>query len=387
MTVVRTIWRMAITDLTRWVRVPSLIAATLIPAIGMGITVLALSYAVGRQPVALVQLGHGPMADEVVNEIRHSDGFFLVERNAAQAMSDMRSQRVAGVITIPAGFDQAVHDQGGLVDVLVNNVDLDFADDVRRSVSEAVVAVNTKGEDDRSDGAGAEAAEQQGFGTPGEFNPYHVGLVEHDVRGGDTKFLDYQLIPVLGLLALTTGALVTALAIAGDRESGSLRILSVAPVARLGLTLGRLLGGTLAACAVLAAVCIPMAWKGWLHPPAGRWPVVAALLFLTALGSTGLGVVIGMITRRVASTVLLGVNVVAACFLLGGGFTTVAFLPGWVQRVAHLTPSYYAVEGLREAMFYSRTPAVGTDLLVLALAAVLSVTVGAATLRRAANAV
>src|SRR5437899_2965170 len=126
----RLLWRVALADLCRWIRVPSLIAATLIPAAGMGLTVLGLSFAVGRQPVAP--------------------------------------------------------------------------------------------------------------------NPYPVGLVEKDLRRGDTEFLDYQLVPVLALLALTTGALVTALAIAGDRESGVLRIMALTPASRAGLVLGRLIGGALA---------------------------------------------------------------------------------------------------------------------------------------------
>ena len=50
----------------------------------MGLTVLGLTYAVGRQPVALVQLGHGPAASAVVHAIRGSDGFFLVPTDAAR---------------------------------------------------------------------------------------------------------------------------------------------------------------------------------------------------------------------------------------------------------------------------------------------------------------
>jgi ABC-2 type transport system permease protein len=392
---VRLVWRIAITDIARWARVPSLIAATLIPALGMGITVLALTYAVGRQPVALVQMDHSPQAEKVVNAIRENDGFFLVERTPEQAARDLRQQRVAGVITIPQAFTRDIYARGAKIDVLINNVDLDFADDIRRSVSDAAVVTNLDSADnDAADAAEvaapatpanepkaeAEEADLQGFGEPGVYNPYHVGLVEKDLRKGDTEFLDYQLVPVLALLALTTGALVTALGIAGDRESGALRILALSPVGRAGVVLGRLLGGTLAASAVLAVVSVPLALRGSLHPPQGRWPVVALLLFLTGVGSTGLGVLIGMLTRRVATAVMLGVNAVAASFLLGGGFTTVAFLPAWVQRLSHFTPTYYAVDGLRQAMFYTAMPTVPTDLVVLAGTAAVSVVVGAVVL-------
>src|SRR4051812_39984021 len=143
----RLVWRIAVTDIARWARVPSLIAATLISALGMGITVLALTYAVGRQPVALVQLDHSPAADKVVNTIRANDGFFLVERTPAQAAQDLRKQRVAGVITIPSTFESDIYARGAKIDVLINNVDLDFSDDIRRSVSDAAVVTNLEAAD------------------------------------------------------------------------------------------------------------------------------------------------------------------------------------------------------------------------------------------------
>ena len=54
-----------------------------------------------------------------------------------------------------------------------------------------------------------------------------------------------------------------------------------------------------------------------------------------------------------------------------------AFLPSWVQRIAHLTPTYYAVDGLRQAMFYRTMPTVPVDLLALGATAAVSLAVGA----------
>ena len=110
------------------------------------------------------------------------------------------------------------------------------------------------------------------------------------------------------------------------------------PASRLGIVLGHLAGGTLAATLLLAIVVIPLALAGVLQPPPGRWPVIAAILVATAVGSTGLGVVVGLVTRRLTTTVLLGVNVASASFLLGGGFTTIAFLPPFIQHIAATGP-------------------------------------------------
>src|ERR1051325_944164 len=105
-------------------------------------TVIALTYAVGRQPVALVRLSHGKVSDEVVEILRESDGFFLSESTAAEAADNLRDQWVSAVITIPEGFDEDVATKSATVEARINNVDLDFSDDIRRSVSEAVVRID-----------------------------------------------------------------------------------------------------------------------------------------------------------------------------------------------------------------------------------------------------
>ncbi|HEX8002103.1 MAG TPA: ABC transporter permease [Mycobacteriales bacterium] len=372
----RAIWAVARSDVVRWRRSPILVAATLVPALGMALMVVALTYAVGRQPVALVVEGHGPTAEHIIEIIRESDGFFLVERTAAEAQDDLEAQRVAAVITIPADFEQRVASHRAVVDVKINNVDLDFSDDVRRSVNEAVVEIDaptlaTLGENDLPPGTVS--------GLP---NPYRVDVAETDVRSPDVSFLAYQIVPALALLSLTAGTLVTALAIAGERESGALRAVALTPVRRAALVTGRLLGGTLAAGGLLLAVVAGCAALGLLHPPDGRWPILAGLLVVTAIGSVGLGVLVGLVTRRVTTTAMLGVNVATASFLLGGGFTTIAFLPDLIQGAARLFPTYYAVEGVREVLFYEQMPTLGRNVTVLAATALLSVLFGSMALSR-----
>jgi ABC-type multidrug transport system permease subunit len=372
----RSVWAVARTDVQRWRRSPVLVAATLVPALGMALMVVALTYAVGRQPVALVVEGHGPLADRIVSIIRESDGFFLVSRDAAAAARDLAAQRVAAVITIPADFEDRVETHDAVIDVRINNVDLDFSDDVRRSVNEAVVEVDapslaTLGEGDLPPGTVS--------GLP---NPYRVDVAETNLRSPDVSFLAYQVVPVLALLSLTAGTLVTALAIAGERESGALRAVALTPAPRGALVAGRLLGGTIAAGALLAVVVASCGVLGVLHPPSGRWPLLGLLLLVTAVGSVGLGVLVGLVTRRVTTTAMLGVNVATASFLLGGGFTTIAFLPGFVQDVARAFPTYYAVEGVREVLFYESMPTLGRNFAVLLATAAVSLLVGSYALAR-----
>src|SRR3954465_4543698 len=139
---VGTVWHIARHDVVRWLRSPALVAATLIPAAGMAVMVLALTYAVGRQPVALVVQSEGKAATTISKLISTSDGFFLGRRTPEAAQKDLKAQKVAAVTTIPPSFDAGGYGGPAKVDVLINNVRLDFSDDIRRSVSEAVVSYN-----------------------------------------------------------------------------------------------------------------------------------------------------------------------------------------------------------------------------------------------------
>ncbi len=377
---IRVAFAVARCDVARWLRSPTLLAATLIPALGMTLMVLALTYAVGRQPVALVQLGHGPTAKRLERILRESDGFWLKPYTPEQAARALRKQWVAGAITIPADIEEAAAGNKGHLDALINNVDLDFSDDIRRSVSKAAVSL------DAPSLAGQEDESETNLGgkvkSRPEANPYLVDLSEIDLRRPDVPFLIYQMVSVFALLALTAGLLVTALSIAGDRESGTLRILALAPASRLAVVCGHLAAGVAAAMLLTTSLLVPLALAGALNAPPSRWPAIAALLLATAMGSTGVGVLVGLATRRVTTTVLLGVNVASASFLLGGGFTTVAFLPPFLQAAARATPTYYAVEGLREALFYTEMPGLARNLGVLLAFGISSVVIGAWLLAR-----
>jgi len=105
----RTVWHIARHDVMRWLRSPALIAATLIPAAGMALMVLALTYAVGRQPVALVVQSEGKAATGVSKLISTSDGFYLVQRTPEAARKDLKDQKVAAIITIPPSFDADIY--------------------------------------------------------------------------------------------------------------------------------------------------------------------------------------------------------------------------------------------------------------------------------------
>jgi ABC-type multidrug transport system permease subunit len=394
---------MALNDVKVWMRSPSAIAAALLPALGMGVLVAVLTNSVGQQPVALVVQGTGVAATRMANLIKGDPEAYLIsEMTPAEAEKAIGSQRVAAIIVIPASFDSAVAASTATVDVYLNNVDIDLADDIRRSVTRSVAEFDAS----QLGLLGELTGPGDGVLLP---NPYRIGIAEKDLRETNVSFLQYQVIPIILLIVISIGLLGTSLLTARDFERGTAKMLILSPVRPSTLVIGRLLGGTLITLALVtplvvlgflthkipycaeestAPLWLTMLFSGpcgWVLPVPSASHAVAlvALLIAVTLMTVGLGTLLGVALRDTRLVTMTGLNGSAYLFFLGGGFTTVAFLPQWLQIASRFVPTSYAIEGLRQALFYPDLIGFGTDMLVLSGSALLSVAVASVVLTRA----
>lgn len=368
------IWALARLDVMVWVKNPWAVLAAVIPPLAMAVVLNTLSNAVGTQPAALVVQGHGPLTNKMVSIIESdTDAYRLTHTNAAAAANMLKHEKVVAVITVPAGFDAAVARHQGKVRFELNNVDTDFADDTRRSVERSVARFNAPALAFDENETKAEAAQ----------NSYHIGIAEHDLRQTDVEFLDYQVQPVLILLVLSLGLLGSAMLVSRDFERATAKMLLMAPTSRLQLVLGRMLGGLLAAASVLVPVVALLIWHGTIKPQHGHWPQIIALLAAVTVMSVGLGVLLGVWLKRSRLVALTAVIASTYLFFLGGGFTTIAFLPTWLRDISKLVPTRYAIDGIRQALFYPDLQGFGHDMVVLLGFAVAATLLAAVVLRRA----
>ena len=400
---IRAIWGMARNDLAVWMHSPAAIAAALLPAVGMGVLVAMLTVSVGQQPVALVVQSADRFATRMARLIKaDKDAYLLQQMSAAEAESAFGDQRVAAIIVVPEDFDAGVARGTAVVDLYLNNINIDLADDLRRAVTRSVAEFDAP----QLGLLGELHGPSKGVLMP---NPYRVAIAEYDLRETDVSFLQYQVIPIVLLIVVSVGMLGTALLTARDFERGTAKMVVVSPAGRLPLVVGRLLGGALITLALVA----PLVGLGFITPhipycheesgaplwatlvlsplcgwrlPVPPWTHALALIGLlgaVTLATVGLGTLLGVAIRDSRLVTMAGLNVAAYLFFLGGGFTTVAFLPDWIQMVSRFVPTSYAINGLRQALFYPDLVGFERDLLVLAACAVVSVVLASLMLARA----
>jgi ABC-2 type transport system permease protein len=372
----------------------------------MTLLLIVLSLAVTQQPVALVVETHGQNSEKMAKIIEaDDDAYLLTVTDAKTARQLLDNQEVAAIITIPADFDKHIDEQDvGTVILTLNNVDIDFADDIRRSVDRSVGSfdapqLSLEGEHEGtgekpnektnneqaaklSTSKSSNGEQAQPEAASSENNPYLISIEEHDLRKTNVQWLNYQVVPALVLLVLSVGLMGTALLCAQDVERKTARYLLVTPQSSWTLVAGRLLGGFLSSMiALLPAVGILVA-SHVIAPPLNHWPALIAVFAATAFCAAGFGAILGTVLTG-SRTIALASSVIATyLFLLGGGFTNIAFLPQWLRTLSSLVPTRYAIDGMRQALFYQSLDGITTDLTVLCAAAVVACALGSLSVRR-----
>ncbi len=204
---------------------------------------------------------------------------------------------------------------------------------------------------------------------------------------------------IVGFFAYFFVYLLTGVSFLRERTGGTLERLMATPVARgevvAGYTLGFGLFATIQVAIlmtwVLASVHVPSVgplpdfWLGLGVPIAGS-PVYAFLVVvMTALGAVSLGIFLSAIARTELQIIQFIPLVLVPQFLLSGVLFPVSSLPAIVQPFVAIMPLNYAVDGLRQVFIAGAdlaTPALQSDLAVLAVIAVFFATIASLTIRR-----
>ena len=360
-TELRVVQGIARKDIQIWRRTPAAIVACLAPPLVFILVMFIAGAAVGRNPVALVVADPGPQAARLTAELRASDAFRLQTVDAGQAATMLRDLQVAGVITIPADFDaQYATGQPDPVLIQINNLNLDFTNDLRRSLPAAIT----------------------NFYARGAADPITVRVAESDLRTTDVSIEQFMILPNLVLLVTIAGLVNTGLATAREFEDLTVKELLMAPGTRASILAGKLLGGWATTMLLSVVVLMIAAAAGIVRPAGIGWLTSLLVMAVYAVAAAGIGTAIGASVQRFMPTALISLSVSIYLFFLSGGIAVAAFLPTWIRSIAHLVPTFYAVHAMQNAVFYDSTADLGRDLAVLAGTAILAVLVGTAALGR-----
>ncbi len=358
----RAIWVILRKDIRVWLRQPSTIAATFIPPIGFLLVGALGAAAVGRSPVALVTLDAGPKGVQMAQIFHSADVFRITDANPRQAYDLYNRIEVVAIITIPADFTQRVESHQNVpLDVTVNNLNLDFTNDIRRSVPDAIT---------------------QFYQAQGNSSAIKVTMGEHDLRQRDVQLFEYSVIPTLVLLLTISGLVNGGLTTAHEWESRTVKELLLSPVSRVAIIAGKIVASFMITFCLGTFVLLLGYVLGWTRPEGIYWLSALLTIALVSLLSSSLGVALGAALQRIQVVIGISINSALYLYFLAGGIGVLAFEPAWLQNIAAFDPLTYGRHALEMAIFYSSSDMFALDMGILTISALAAMCIGVLSMRR-----
>jgi len=204
-------------------------------------------------------------------------------------------------------------------------------------------------------------------------------LTDYRLSAGlaDNAITGFMLIFIMGLVGSTVGIILE------DRRLTTMARMYTAPVRSLEIAVGNFLGsfliGTLQVLFVLAVT-------RWVAGYDYKLPFLSQLVMLELflLASMGVAAAIAGLVKSQTNVGVLNTLVVVPTCMLGGCFWPLSLMPPWMQTLANFVPQKWAIDGIQRLAAGESLAAVGLNMVVLLLFALILLGIGSAVLRPAA---
>ncbi|MGE5547113.1 MAG: ABC transporter permease [Solirubrobacterales bacterium] len=179
-----------------------------------------------------------------------------------------------------------------------------------------------------------------GAGFAGSFRPPGMGNV---------TYLEY-FYPGVMLMMMLFASIFSSITVIEDRDAGFLQGVLVAPVSRLAIVLGKVLGGTAIAMVQVLIFTIAAPFLG-LHLSAGSLALLLAAFVLAGVGFAALGFLLAWGMRSSSGFHAIMMVFLMPLWMLSGALFPVSGVPGWMHWIMLINPVHHALNVIR-APFY-----------------------------------
>jgi len=168
---------------------------------------------------------------------------------------------------------------------------------------------------------------------------------------GHASGADYQQFLAPGVLGMTMlfGAMLAALTMVYDKESGVMRMLIIAPFAHYWIVVGKTIAAALAGLIQGALLLVILAVLGFLSSST-NYPLLVLGMVITAFTCAAIGALVSAFTRTLDNFAAIMNFVIFPVFFLSGALYPTAKLPLALKAAALLNPFTYCVDLLKHAM-------------------------------------
>lgn len=191
------------------------------------------------------------------------------------------------------------------------------------------------------------------------------GMKSMFAKAGGGNYIDFLVPGVINQTIIFT-AIFNGVELIWDKQFGFLKETLVAPVSRLKIVFGRVLGGATIATLQGLAVFILTLFFGFKTHYLTIFPALA-IMFLVSLLYTSLGTAIASNLKDFHGFQLIMNFLVMPSFFLSGALFPLKTAPPLLIKVAKINPLTYGVDGLRQILTGVAYFNLTTDVLILGL--------------------
>lgn len=167
--------------------------------------------------------------------------------------------------------------------------------------------------------------------------------------GGAQEGYLYYFFPGTILMIILFTSIFSTFSLIEDRREGFLQSVMVAPVSRLSIVLGKILGGATIAFlqSILFLLLTPLIG---MPMTVAMWGISAGIIFLNAFALTALGFALAWKINSVQGFHAVMNIVLMPLWFLSGALFPADGAPSWVQGLIKINPLTYGMSALRQAM-------------------------------------
>jgi ABC-2 type transport system permease protein len=300
--------------------------------------------------------------------------------------ADLLGHHVRGALVVPQGWgDGLTNGDPKPLLFYLDGSDTNTASELEGSVQQSLADFQMKERNRTVEGLPGEVYEL-GEKLPVEVRKQFTSLMEpwtldnKVLYNPKTRFIDYVVPGIIGLILQLLTVTLMACTIARERESGTLYQLLVTSLRRGEIVIGKTLPYLVVSIVLIAVITVVAGWHFQVKFFAPHILAVICLLFL--LCSLGLGLLISAISRSQTQAIQFSVFFLLPVFVLSGAFAPLEQLPKYVRWVSEIFPLTHFCRAFRRVnMYHAGLQFYASDLLIL-LAGALITFVGASLLLR-----
>ncbi len=298
------------------------------PVIQLFVFAYAATFDVTHVPLAVLDRDRTGLSRAFIARLEGAPDFRLVRASAeAELRRLIDLQRVVGAVVIREGFArELLAGRPAPVQLLL---------DGRRSNTAQAVATYLRriAADFRPVQPEAELPRAPPLAVRAWFNP-------------NLESLAFVVPALVAMITMVTVMGVTGLAIARERELGTMDQLMVTPLRPLELALGKLLPGVLLGL-VEGVLVVGLAILWFELPLRGPLLTLALALLVFAVAVAGVGLMISALARTQQQAMVALFFFIAPASILSGFATPIDNMPDWLQQVTLINPLRYMIAVVR----------------------------------------